>query len=329
MTFPGTPPSSAGAEFWKQVSDAAVELSKTQLADAYADSRAELIRQEAYDKALEEERAARRKAEWDTDLDVHKQVMTSMVELTKGSIDRSRDSAKFVQTVSAALATAYTAVLGFVFAVKDNPLPARGFIPTIFLGLSAALATAYLAYLTQNTGAKALPGAALPRENSLRKVAFLVDWTGSTVYQRAPLLRGSVIALLIAVGFLPIAVVNLDHPPTIPFLTAAASPTTSSSATTGPSSVSPTPGSTWPPPPSIVATEAMTVELYKAQLAAYADQLKAANATATVALPVAPDHEAEDFAWKLAILGFILVAFVSILPFARQWLKAHVRLTLR
>ena len=272
---PDLPDEAAKAEYWKQLADAAVELAKTDLATAYADARAALIREKAEQKANDEEFVARRRAEGDAELDIHKQVLVAMIEIAKGSIDRSRDSAKFVQTVSAALAAAYTTILALVFAAKDNPLPPRGFIPTIFFGLAAGLATAYLAFLIQGEGVKVPVGHSLPRENALRKVVLLIRWTAYTVHLRAPFLRAGVCALLLGIVFLPVAVVDIKDPPSIPWV-----------ANTGPSPApatvvepSPSPGPspsatpTWPPPPSGASSDLLAVELYKAQLKAHLTSL--------------------------------------------------------
>jgi len=53
-----------------------------------------------------------------------------------------------VQKAAAAIAALYTPLLGVVFSVNDNPLPSRGVIPVLFLGLAILSSTAYLAYQT-------------------------------------------------------------------------------------------------------------------------------------------------------------------------------------
>lgn len=312
------------AEYWKQIATAAVDLAKTEISTSYKDSRSEILRAAAREKADDDEFAARRKAEGDTELELHKQVLLAMVEVAKGSIERSRDSAKFVQTVSAALAGAYTTILALVFAAKDNPLPARGFIPTIFFGLAAGLATAYLAFLMQGEGVKVPVGSSLPRENSLRKVVLMIRWTGYTVHMRAPFLRGAVCALLLGIAFLPVAVIEVKAPPAIPFL--------AESATSAPPTVEPVPTATatpaagaaespsWPPAPPGAESGAASVELYKAQLIAHLETLKAAEANPPGA-PAVDDSAAERLAWRLAVAGSIIVGLVAVVPFGWRWVR--------
>jgi hypothetical protein len=108
---PGLPDEAATAEYWKGIAEAAVELAKASVAADLADGTWD--RQERADlrKAAEDEYVARRKDETSADLDIHKQVLAAMIEVAKGSIERSRDSAKFVQASAAALATGYTTLL--------------------------------------------------------------------------------------------------------------------------------------------------------------------------------------------------------------------------
>jgi hypothetical protein len=303
---PGLPDEAATAEYWKGIAEAAVELAKASVAADLADGTWD--RQERADlrKAAEDEYVARRKDETSADLDIHKQVLAAMIEVAKGSIERSRDSAKFVQASAAALATGYTTLLAVVFSIKDHPLPPRGFIPTIFLGLATALATAYLAFLAHPQDTKVPPPSDFPRENSLRRVVLLIRWTGASVYNRARFLRAAVVALLLGVMFLPVAVISISAAP------AAASTTTSSASPSpgapaiAPSSSAPTPS--WPAAPS-GSPDAYSVELYKAQLAAHVASLTAS--TTVSATPLADeDPRVEQIAWVLFVIGIGAVIYV-------------------
>jgi len=302
---PGVPDTAATAEYWKAIADAAVELAKAEVAAEQADKTWERQQRADLRKAEEDEYISRRKDEAAADLDIHKQVLVAMIEVAKGSIERSRDSAKFVQASAAALATAYTTLLAIVFSIKDHPLPPRGFIPTIFLGLATALATAYLAFLTHPQNTKVPPPSNLPRENAVRRLVLLVRWTGASVHNRARFLRAAVVALLFGVLFLPVAVISgpSSAAPSPPAASASASPAALGS--TSPSTI-PTPS--WPAVPS-GSPDAFAVELYKAQLAAHVASLTAPATTGPIAST--NDSGVEIIAWLLFVVGLAAVYWFS------------------
>ena len=300
----GLPDEAARGEFWKQVAIASVGLAKADVEAAGEGSRKE-AGAEARAAAADETKATERpKAEYDTDLEIHKQTMLAILEVTKGSIARSHDTADFVQKVATALAAAYTTLLAVVFSIKDNPLPSRGFIPTLFLGLAAALATAYLAFLTRSQDVQVSMGSGVPRANSVRKVTTFINWTNEAIYRRAHFLRAAVVSLLFGILFLPSAVVTFSRPPA-----ASAVGTASPSPAVADAAAEPTPS--WPPP--IGPIRAAQLELYKAQLEAHVNSL--AEATPAVAPTVEEDDGTDPLMWTLAILAGILV-----LAFAADWL---------
>jgi hypothetical protein len=145
------------------------------------------------------------------------------------------------------------------------------------------------------------------------------------------------VALLIGVAFLPIAVIQINDPPRIPLLQAAADPSpdpsrgpgasvdpAASDAAAGSGATAPgpsaTPSPTWPPPPAIVGSEALTVELYKAQLAAHREDL-AAGAESTASTGAPDDSRVEEFAWSLAVVGLFAVGAFALVPFGWRWLR--------
>src|SRR5690349_11136386 len=67
--------------------------------------------------------------------------------LASASLERSRFAAETIQKASAAIAALYTGVLALVFSVTDNPLPLRGILAPIFLGLAVVLSSMYLTYI--------------------------------------------------------------------------------------------------------------------------------------------------------------------------------------
>lgn len=302
---PGLPDQAAVTEFWKQVAISSVELAKADIEAAAAGPRKEAAAEARAIAADETKATERPKSEYDTDLEIHKQTMLAILEVTKGSITRSHDTADFVQKVATALATAYTTLLAIVFSIKDNPLPSRGFIPTLFLGLAAALATAYLAFLTRSQDVQVAMGTGVPRANSLRKVTTFINWTNEAIYRRAYFLRAAVVSLLFGILFLPAAVITLGPSQ------AAASGDASASASPATAGASPaaTPG--WPMPAA--SSEAAQLELYKAQLQAHVASL--ASAAPAAAPTATKDDQTDPLLWTLAIVAGILV-----LAFAADWL---------
>jgi hypothetical protein len=139
----------------------------------------------------------------------------NLAEIAKTSLERARSAAELVQKAAGAVVTIYTGLLALVFSVTDNPLPARGTIPALFLGLAIALSTAYVGYLTR---AKDTPG---PRPHSsarlyqLRRTATFIIWVRQSVLNRAYWLRGSVISLGFGVLFLPLPFLNVPSGLTI------------------------------------------------------------------------------------------------------------------
>src|SRR5262245_3872547 len=70
-----------------------------------------------------------------------------VLEVAKGSIERARGAAEFVQKASGGIGVIYAAILGVAFSVSERPLPSRGVLPAIFLGISVVCATYFLAWL--------------------------------------------------------------------------------------------------------------------------------------------------------------------------------------
>jgi superfamily II helicase len=87
------------------------------------------------------------KAQWAAESELNKLFHQTVSDVARNSIERSRDSAKYVQTAAVAIAGLYSGLLGLVFSITSNPLPIRGVYATAFLGLAVALATAYLAFI--------------------------------------------------------------------------------------------------------------------------------------------------------------------------------------
>src|SRR5262249_49631490 len=99
----------------------------------------------------------------------------------------------------------YTAILALSFGVKDKiePLPGRGIVPTVFLGLSIALAAAYVSYTKKPVDIIVEPsGGSIPAEQENRRNAF-IRWSRAGAISYPYFLRVAVICLGIGIMFLP------------------------------------------------------------------------------------------------------------------------------
>lgn len=208
-------------------------------------------------------------------------------------IDRTRSAAEAVRNAAAAIGTIYAAVLGLIFST-DQPLPARGLIPAVFLGLAIVGSSAYLAYIR--------PWKALERLNfppqvpaetieelreaqELRTESFRRQ-TRKAINRRSYWLRVSVLALGFGVVFLPSAFIR--HPDTHTMRVPQ-----------------------WPKPP--VAANQAQLALYKAKLQLVASQRSGAGGTAAASSSSLDRYFGEHpLAWK-ACWGFsvgLALAFV-------------------
>jgi hypothetical protein len=172
----------------------------------------ELALETAEDAAV----TALQKSRWDAEAELGKLFHQTIAEVAKGSIERSRDSAKYVQTASTAVVAIYTGILGLVFSVTDNPLPVRGVYAAVFLGLAIALATAYLAFITKPRAPALYPGGSSLTEMQLYRTGYLTKWVNATVHDRRWAIRASVLSLAIGVAFIPAAFVASARPTKIP-----------------------------------------------------------------------------------------------------------------
>lgn len=100
-----------------------------------------------YEAVLEHDKALRA-----SDYPLEEALFNAYLDVAKGQLDRARANAEFVVKAASTIGGAYALVLGLSFSINkdvNHPLPSRGLAPTIFLGLSIVLATAYLAYITR------------------------------------------------------------------------------------------------------------------------------------------------------------------------------------
>jgi hypothetical protein len=127
---------------------------------------------------------------------------TNAYEVAKASVDRARAGAQFVETAAAAVVTLYTGALAVAFSATSNPLPLRGVMPAVYLGLAIAFAAFYLAYPSTDVQRASLPGTASTRDPSAWFTSF-TSWTRAIILRRRGALRGALFALILGVIFLP------------------------------------------------------------------------------------------------------------------------------
>lgn len=132
---------------------------------------------------------------------------TNLTTIAAGVVERSRANADIVQKASAAVATLYTGALGLVFTASDHPLPVRGILPVLFLGLAVVLATYYLAYQSPTIGPASTVDTDRPTADAEAAARFntIVTYTHNLVTPRVMALRCSVVALAVGLAFLPLA----------------------------------------------------------------------------------------------------------------------------
>jgi hypothetical protein len=240
---------------------------------------------------------------------LHKKTEEEMMEVAKASIERARDSAKFVQVAATAVAGIYTGVLGLAFSVAENPLPTRGLIPTLFMGLAVALATGYLGFLTEPENAAPLKPSGSPRTNSQLRTDFFVMWVRGIAMNRASLLRASVVSFVLGVSLLPISIIDF---------TAASDPTGGALASPSVASVagtsSPTP-SPWPTPQMTEPVELAAV-LYAAQLEEFREQ----GTDMALDTKAKSTREEDVLAWILTVVGLAVV-----IAFWLEWLPPRAK----
>ena len=125
--------------------------------------------------------------------------------LALAAVERSRAGAETVQRAAAAIATLYAASLGVAFSVAARPLPLRGILAPLFLGIAIVLASAYLAYIgpTDHDAVPAPAGGAAPEPRALERTRTLLSLVETVVDRRSPWLRASVVALGCGVLALP------------------------------------------------------------------------------------------------------------------------------
>lgn len=176
----------------------------------------QLEHENSLDSAEETATTELQKSRWESEFSLAKLFHEKITEVATGSVERSRDSAKYLQTAAAWIATLYGALLALVFSVTDHPLPLRGAFPAFFLGLAVALAAAYLAFITTPRKVKMFEGGASLTEQQMNRTGFLIKWVNATVRDRRWAIRAGVLCLAFGVAFIPAPFVSNHRPASVP-----------------------------------------------------------------------------------------------------------------
>lgn len=153
-------------------------------------------------KSQREENVARRASLASADAASLKEMHDRYYNLALGSLERSKFAAETIQKASAAIATLYTGVLALVFSITDNPLPLRGIIAPLFLGLAVVLSTVYLTYLVNPP--RIDPGwnlqSAAREKKAYARLNTFIDATSAIVKRQIELLGCALAALFVGLA---------------------------------------------------------------------------------------------------------------------------------
>ncbi|BCW72420.1 hypothetical protein [Arthrobacter sp. NicSoilB8] len=239
--------------------------------------------------AQREEDSARQAADRKADTDNLQTMQSSFYQLAAGSLERTKFAAELVQKSSAAIGTVYTGILALVYSTSGVPLPMRGVIAPIFLGIALVLSTAYLAYVAPpNEPPVTVPDESMaPVPKSYARLNTFIIYTSNMAQRRAWMMRASVMAL--GVGVVGIS---------LPFLHA---------TTTGPQAEPQTASAVPWPTPMTNMSDAHSVILYKAQV----DEVLNIRAKAAAEQP--PTDTLSSFIFPL-LAGLLIVSLGAALP---------------
>jgi VIT1/CCC1 family predicted Fe2+/Mn2+ transporter len=156
-------------------------------------------------RKLEERDYEREKADWAAELELYKLIYEGRSKLAAEAINRGTAGAEFIRNAAAGIVTIYSTVLGVAFAVASNRVaPARGLVPAFFLGMSLALAAAYVAFLSRAPDIKGLTPSDSLRVLQERRLNKFIAWATGLALHRAWALHASVVALALGAATLPL-----------------------------------------------------------------------------------------------------------------------------
>lgn len=156
------------------------------------------------------------KAQQEADATLNHDFHAAVIEVTKGSLDRSREGAKWLQGSATAILGIYTALLALVFSVTDNPLPIRGVYAGIFLGLAIAFSTAYISFHQKPAPVTVNLPAPSVTQLQFARTAHFTQWMYSAVSNKRSWIRASVLSLTVGVAFIAAPFITADTAASIP-----------------------------------------------------------------------------------------------------------------
>jgi hypothetical protein len=134
----------------------------------------------------------------------------AFLEVAKEESKQNIPRAQFIQGAAAAIATTYTGILAYTFAVESSqPVPARGIIPTLLLGLAIALASAYVGLLSEPGQLRYTGVSQLPAQRQRERNLF-ITWVRAKSLRRVYCLHGAVVSLCLGACFLPFPYVQMQ-----------------------------------------------------------------------------------------------------------------------
>ena len=285
----------AKAVFTAQLAAVSAEIEATQdrVTEAYKDAlsqaSARLAQQAAENQAESDSFRAAAAAERAADLANLAKFSDNISTLAVGAVDRGRAGAETVQKASAAIVTLYTGILAFVFAAGDNPLPTRGILAPVFLGLAVVLSTAYLGYVTPSKDMASGPAVAAGVESKAYARLNTTTRIASTIAtRRSYLLRAGVLALGVGLVFIALPFVNLHS--------------------AGPAGTPAVALQEWPTPSSGIPDDLNAI-VYKAQV----DEVAAARTAAAESAANPPVDDADAFV-LLGLLGLAVTFVTPLVP---------------
>jgi hypothetical protein len=140
-------------------------------------------------------------------------VHAAYLEVAKGTLDRALKRADFITGVAGAIGTSYAALLALVYSTSSEPptpLPGRGIVPALFLGLSFLLSAFYVAFIRPGSLAGQYLPSGVGGTIQEDRMLFFLKWVTEGAMQRAWALRTAVISLAVGVALIPLPFLQLS-----------------------------------------------------------------------------------------------------------------------
>lgn len=203
------PPNEPGAE-----KDFATILYQAQIDTAKARYLAEIeeVKARWRDEATElaerrKQEAARQDVALATEDKFREAVHNAYLDVAKSTLERSLQRANFVTAAAGTIGTSYAALLALVYSVSStnpNPLPARGIVPAVFLGLSFLLSAIYVGFIRSGTTKGHFIPSGVGGQIEERRMVFFLYWAIGGAMRRAWALRAAVVSLGVGVALIPL-----------------------------------------------------------------------------------------------------------------------------